>query len=145
LSYDDHVRNFPSLPRAIAAVITAAAIPTLIFVQTNGVLGDIKNPSDLRDLAMVLAFYVGQSVIIAIPIALFRWRRMSRPLLECMVLGALLAPGPLGYFGILVAAAYNPIGGFRFFFILALLGALGGFLGWAVATRLGREMRELDQ
>ena len=94
---------------------------------------------DLTDLLVVLLIYVGQSAVIAIPAVLSRWRKMANPLLESVIVAAVLAPGPLGYFGIALASTGNPWIGLRAFLWIAQLGAIGGFVGWAVATNLGRQ------
>ncbi len=110
----------------------------MLFVHVTGT-GHVESWEDLRELLLVLGLLVGQSAIIAIPAALSRWRKMSNPLLECVMFGALAAPGPLGYFAILMLGMLGVAAVAKFFIMLAALGAIGGFAGWAVATSFGRQ------
>lgn len=137
MPWDDPIRGFPPWPRAVAAITAAVLTPTLLYLHTLRIWNGGESLHDLAELALVLMIYVGQSVVIAIPIGLFRWRRMRSPLIECVLLGAILAPGPLGYFGLAFAFESGLSEGFHSLMLLAPLGAVGGFIAWAVATKAG--------
>ena len=138
MSYMNDERELPPATRLICSLVLAAAVPSLALLGL--LIGLSRDSSDtiLREIMMpLLALFVGQALLLAIPITLSRWRRMRNPLRETIIIGALTAPGPLGYVTLLFALP-SPLQAILLWLLVALLGAIGGAIFWALATNLGR-------
>jgi hypothetical protein len=140
MSYREPLRAFPTFGRSVAAVTSAIVLPSFLYIQSSGGWTRVRTAQDVAGVALFLAFFVGQAALLAIPVVLMRWRRMRDPLVECVIFGTLLAPGPIGLFfciGFLLGGP--PSVALRFWVPIAASGAVGGFAGWAVATRFGKD------
>lgn len=132
------IRSLPSVPRIIAGLLLASIVPYLALAPVIVEADMIRAP--IESHLLLFSITAGQSLVFAGPIVLWRWPRMRRPLEECQIIGALAAPGPLGYFLLIVVAPVSPMPAAVFLLVVALMGAVGGGIFWAVATSLGRQV-----
>ena len=141
MSYARFERALPPVRWFVAGLFFAGVLPFLLLIWILS-LGAAYSEGGASELAVITLFFVGQSFLLAIPLGVRRWRVMERPLLECLVIGAITAPGPLGYAGVGLLAVFSPMA-IVVFAVLAIAGAMGGFIFWAIVTRFGREFEPL--
>ena len=136
MSYLSRGPALPPLSRLVAGLAFAIAVPSVILIgllEMRGVRFE-ENPTSSFEM---IAVWIGQIAMLAIPIGLWRWARMERPLIECTILGAVVAPGPLGFALIVFGVIFDPLATIITWAVVTAMGAAGGAIFWAIATDFG--------
>lgn len=132
-------RDMPQLGldwrRVLLGIVAAPIVPSLLFGATNGgpaAIGPVILPLVGLGFLSVLTLYL--------PLLAWRLPRSRRPLMTCVLVGIVAAPGPVGYvfgaIGLLLAGELWFVPGILI--LTAPLGAIGGFTFWLCAIWEGR-------
>lgn len=134
MAYADNARSLPPVTALLAGIIAAVAVPGLLILLYFKVVGGLDAVGAITDMLTFLGIAIGQALAIAIPLGLYHWSKSKRPLRDCVLIGAVSAPGPLGYLGLTLALSGNAAWALVIWAVLGGLGALGGACFYWAAT-----------